>query len=140
MILLISFFSGIIFSFGLSISGMINPEKVIGFLTIFGDWNYSIAFFVLGITLFNFITFKLILRQKPILHLDFSIPKNNFITRKLAVGSILFGIGWGLIGLCPGPGLVNLVTMKSEAFIFVGSMLSGMILYKLVLVRTPLLK
>lgn len=128
---IISFISGTLFSIGLIISGMTNPEKVIGFLDIFGEWDYSLAFVMVGAILVNFIVFKFVKKEKPVCGNDFSIPSNTIVDWKLITGSALFGIGWGIVGICPGPGIVNLTSLGSEFTIFVGSMLTGMFIFKL---------
>ena len=123
---LVSLITGVIFAVGLVISGMTNPDKVVGFLDIFGDWDYSLAFVMGGAVSFNLIAFtKILKRKKPLLAEYFDLPGKNKIDRDLIVGSALFGIGWGLVGICPGPGIVNLVTFSSSAFIFIAAMLVG---------------
>ncbi|MDC1173925.1 YeeE/YedE family protein [Bacteriovoracaceae bacterium] len=129
---IISLISGIIFAIGLVISGMVNPEKVIGFLDIFREWDYSLAFVMGGAIGVNLLFYKLVLSKKPLFADAHSLPLNKSIDKKLIIGSALFGIGWGLAGICPGPGIVNLVTLKTGAFWFVGSMLVGMGSYKLI--------
>jgi len=123
--------SGIIFSFGLVFSGMTNPEKVIGFLDIFGKWDPSLAFVMGGAVIFNLISFHFILRRKaPLLEQNFDLPLKVEIDKKLIIGASIFGVGWGLIGICPGPSIVNLVTLNINSFLFVGSMIIGMTLFK----------
>lgn len=126
-----SFTSGIIFSIGLSISGMTNPGKVKGFLDVFGNWDISLAFVMIGAIGLNFFTFKKITNKKPLFSDDHFLPTKKDIDRRLILGSSIFGIGWGLLGICPGPGIVNLVTLNSNAILFVISMTSGMLAFKL---------
>ncbi len=128
---LISFISGILFSAGLIISGMTNPKKVIGFLDIFGEWDYSLAFVMVGAILVNFLVFRFLKKEKPLCGYDFSLPLKTVVDWKLITGSALFGIGWGIVGICPGPGIVNLTTFDSDFIIFVGSMLTGMFIFKM---------
>ena len=128
--LILSIISGIIFSIGLVVSGMINPDKVIGFLDIFGTWDYSLAFVMGGAVIFNFIFFKLVTRNKPICGDKYFLPTNIEIDKKLVLGSAMFGIVWGILGICPGPGIVNLVTLNSTAIIFVTSMIVGFIFFR----------
>ena len=127
---LIGLISGIVFGIGLVISRMINPNKVEGFLDIFRDWDYSLAFVMGGAVLVNLILFKVILNKKPVLEDKHSLPTKFKVDKKLISGSALFGIGWGLVGICPGPGIVNLVTLNYNAVVFIVSMVVGMVIYK----------
>lgn len=126
----ISFISGLVFSIGLIISQMINPSKVRGFLNIFGDWDFTLALVMGGAVITNFITFKLILKKSPLIGEKFYLPVKNTIDRRLVIGSSLFGIGWGLIGICPGPAIVNIATFQTPVLIFVAAMLTGMLIGK----------
>ncbi|MEZ4872121.1 MAG: DUF6691 family protein [Bdellovibrionales bacterium] len=131
MHLLTSFISGLIFAIGLSVSGMVNPQKVIGFLNIFGDWDPSLAFVMGGAVLFNFVFFRMILkRESTLLKTDFSMPVRKAVDKNLVFGSILFGIGWGMFGICPGPGLVNLFRFDPKILVFVLAMMVGMVLFR----------
>ena len=124
--------AGLLFGIGLSVSGMINPDKVIGFLDLAGNWDYALAFVMGGAVILNLVTFHFILKRKsPLLMANFDMPQRKEITPRLIFGAILLGLGWGLAGICPGPAVVNLVTLKTEAFVFVGSMLVGMVLFRL---------
>lgn len=127
----ISLTSGILFSIGLVISGMVNPDKVRGFLNIFGDWDPSLAFVMIGAIGLNFFSFKFVTKKKPLCAESHSLPTKKDIDTKLIMGAALFGIGWGLLGICPGPGIVNLVTLNINAIIFVFSMLIGMTVFKI---------
>jgi uncharacterized membrane protein YedE/YeeE len=129
---MVSFVSGLVFSIGLVISGMINPDKVIGFLDIFGDWDYSLAFVMGGAVIFNVISFRvLIKRDKTFFNGKLELPTSNLIDKRLLIGSSLFGVGWGLIGICPGPGIVNLSTLNPKILVFVLSMIIGMYIFKI---------
>jgi uncharacterized membrane protein YedE/YeeE len=109
MKLIVSFILGMLFSMGLSISGMVNPDKVLGWLDFFGAWDPSLIFVMGGAVTVNILFFKLILKRKhPLLENKFSVPTKTVVDNRLLVGSALFGIGWGLGGVCPGPGLSNL--------------------------------
>lgn len=131
MKLFISFLLGTLFSVGLSISGMVNPDKVIGYLDFFGTWDPALMFVMGGGVGVNFILFKLILkRENPILEEIFSVPSNNLINKKLVIGAALFGVGWGLGGMCPGPGLSNLFLLSPKVIAFLVSMLIGMLVYR----------
>lgn len=129
---IISLVSGIIFAIGLTISGMINPEKVRGFLDIFGNWDYSLVLVMIGAIVFNFFSFKILTKRKPLCAESHYLPTNNKIDKRLIIGAALFGSGWGLLGICPGPGIVNLVSLQPNAILFVFSMTVGMGLFKLI--------
>ena len=130
MKILIGLMAGFIFGVGLVLSGMTNPSKVIGFLDIFGHWDYSLAFVMGGAVLVNIVFFQLILKKKPVLESCHSLPTKMKVDRPLVLGSALFGVGWGLVGICPGPGIVNLVTLDLKAIVFVGSLILGMLIFK----------
>lgn len=126
---IIALLSGLIFGAGLVISGMTNPEKVIGFLNIFGVWDYDLAFVLAAAVAITVIGFKIILKRKtPILEANFSLPTNHAIDNPLIIGTSLFGIGWGLFGYCPGPALVAMLYGNMATFLFIASMLFGMFL------------
>lgn len=129
---LVGLLSGFIFALGLSISGMTNPSIVRGFLDVFGDWNFSLAFVMFGAVAFNFIALKFLKPKEPLFAKEYFIPKSSIIDRKLLLGSALFGVGWGLVGICPGPGVVNLATLSFPVLIFMASMLMGMGIYKVI--------
>ena len=131
MNLVLSYISGLIFSIGLVVSGMINPSKVKGFLDIFGKWDYSLAFVMGGAVIFNLISFKLLGKRKPFFSETFHLPGKTKADRNSILGAIIFGAGWGLVGICPGPAIVNSVLLTDDIFIFIGSMFLGMIIYKL---------
>ena len=127
----VSFLAGIIFSIGLTISGMVNPFKVKGFLDIFGNWDYSLAFVMGGAVIFNLVAFNIVLNKKPLFSESYFLPKKFKADRNLILGAILFGAGWGLVGVCPGPALVNAVTLNGDVFIFIFAMIIGMILFNI---------
>ena len=123
---LASLVCGIIFGIGLVISEMINPEKVLGFLNIFRDWDPSLAFVMIGALIISTPIFHLFKKNdKPLFSSNFSITTNKEIDKKLIIGSILFGTGWGLIGLCPGPAITSLALLNISSIIFVLSMFTG---------------
>ncbi len=127
---MISLGAGVIFAIGLSLSGMINPDKVIGFLDIFGNWDYALVFVMAGAVIFNFFSFRFLRSRKPICSHSHFWPTKMEVDKNLFIGSALFGIGWGLAGICPGPAIVNLVTLEPKAFVFVLSLVMGMFLFK----------
>lgn len=123
--------SGLVFGIGLILAGMANPAKVIGFLDIAGAWDPSLAFVMIGaigIGVFAFSWAKK--HQFTLLNQAFTLPNTQKIDRRLIIGSILFGIGWGLVGICPGPAMVLLGSGYQEGFIFVIAMLGGMGIYE----------
>lgn len=123
---------GILFALGLGISGMTQPDKVIAFLDVTGDWDPALAFVMGGALLVYTLAFRLITRrERPILARQFLIPTRRDINPPLLIGAALFGAGWGLGGFCPGPALASLVTGATPVLIFVGAMLGGMLLFKL---------
>ena len=123
---LVSLFCGIIFGIGLVISQMINPAKVLGFLNFFGEWDPSLAFVMIGALIVSSPLFHLFKnKEKPIFSTSFSISENKEIDKRLIIGSILFGAGWGLVGLCPGPAISSIALFKVSSVTFVFSMFIG---------------
>ena len=123
---LVSLFCGIIFGIGLVISQMINPAKVLGFLNLFGEWDPSLAFVMMGALIISSPSFHLFKnKEKPIFSSSFSIPNKKEIDKELIFGSILFGAGWGLVGLCPGPAITSIALFNVSSAIFVVSMFIG---------------
>jgi uncharacterized protein len=128
---LVAFFVGVMFALGLGIAGMTQPARVIGFLDL-AHWDLTLAFVMAGAIAVHGIAYLLILRrQRPLFAPAFQIPERTAIDRRLIIGAIMFGIGWGLAGYCPGPGIVSLVTGSTSALIFVGSMCVGMLVVRL---------
>lgn len=127
----ISFVCGVLFSLGLGISGMTQPGKVTAFLDFAGSWDPSLAFVMVGAILVYSIGYRVIVKKpKPILTDSFHIPTLRKIDRPLALGSAIFGVGWGLAGFCPGPALASVITLRPEPVLFVVSMLLGMSVYE----------
>jgi len=123
---LVALFCGIIFGIGLVISQMINPAKVLGFLNIFGEWDPSLAFVMIGALIISSPLFHLFKnKEKPIFSTSFSISENKEIDKRLIFGSILFGAGWGLAGLCPGPAISSIALLNISSVTFVFSMFIG---------------
>ncbi|MDB2485818.1 YeeE/YedE family protein [Pelagibacteraceae bacterium] len=129
---IISLVCGVIFGIGLTVSQMIDPAKVLGFLNIFGDWDPSLAFVMIGALIISSPFFHLFKNNnKPIFSEKFSYSQNKEINKKLIVGSSLFGAGWGLAGLCPGPAIASLALLNINSAIFVVTMFIGFYLVKL---------
>ena len=129
MVALASLVCGLIFGFGLLISGMTQPDKVLGFLDIFGRWDPTLAFVMAAALVVSGVGFALVRQGKrPVLAVQYLWPTRTDIDRRLVVGSVLFGIGWGLVGLCPGPALVNLAGLMLRVMVFVLAMAAGMII------------
>ena len=133
---------GLIFGFGLLISGMTQPDKVLGFLDIFGRWDPTLALVMAAALVVSGIGFALVRQQRrPVLAAQHLWPTPTDIDRPLVVGSLLFGMGWGLVGLCPGPALVNLASLTPSVMVFVLAMAAGMVIKDLGerrLLRTPI--
>lgn len=126
---ILALLTGLVFGVGLSVSGMINPDRVQGFLDITGAWNPILAFVLGGAVLTSMLSFHFILKQQhPLLDKQFYMPTKTQIDRPLVVGAVLFGMGWGLFGYCPGPALAALVYFEPTTFVFVGSMVAGLYL------------
>ncbi len=137
MKLLSVFCIGLLFSFGLIISGMVNPTKVLDFLDVFGDWDASLAFVMGGAVLVTSIGFKLLRSgKKPLFASKFSFPTRTDIDAKLIAGPAIFGIGWGLVGLCPGPAFAAIVSKPTLVLTFVAAMMLGMYLTRMPLLNS----
>lgn len=120
--------SGAIFGAGLVISGMSNPHKVHNFLAIGPNWDPSLLVVMGAATITAFLGYRLIWRRrKPLYDEQFHIPDRRDIDRPLVIGALLFGLGWGIAGYCPGPALTALLIVPSEGIWFVGAMLAGMV-------------
>jgi hypothetical protein len=123
---LVALFCGTIFGIGLVISQMVNPAKVLGFLNVFGEWDPSLAFVMIGALIIFSPLFHLFKnKEKPIFSTSFSISENKEIDKRLIFGSILFGAGWGLAGLCPGPAISSIALLNISSVTFVFSMFIG---------------
>ena len=123
--------SGLLFGIGLIVSGMANPAKVMGFLDITRVWDPSLAFVMGGAISVGFFAFRMAAKRKrPLCGDKMHLPTANHIDKRLVGGALLFGIGWGLAGICPGPGLVLLGAGFRQGVIFVLAMLAGMLLFQ----------
>ena len=129
---IMSLISGALFGAGLAISGMMDPTRVRGFLDVAGDWDPTLAFVMGGAILVMAGAWLLQKRLvKPVFADTFNLPKTQLIDRKLIGGAVLFGVGWGLAGLCPGPAFGALIIEPISAAIFLGCMLAGMVLHRI---------
>jgi uncharacterized membrane protein YedE/YeeE len=118
--------SGALFGIGLAISGMTDRLVVLGFLDLYGDFNPQLAFVLGGAVAVTAIAFRLVLRlPQPALATGFKLPAATAVDRQLLLGAAIFGVGWGLVGFCPGPALVGLAGGLRDAMIFVPAMLAG---------------
>ena len=130
----VALLAGALFGAGLAISGMADPKRVRGFLDLFGAWDPTLAFVMGGALLPMAIAWRIQKRMKsPIAANQFSLPTSNDLDARLIGGAALFGIGWGIAGLCPGPAIADLAIAPMPAIIFVAAMLGGMIIHRLLL-------
>ena len=126
-----SLIAGLLFGFGLILSGMTNPAKVLGFLDISGRWDPSLMLVMLGALAVSFFAFRYAKkREKSLLNQAINLPVTKQIDRRLIIGSLLFGAGWGLAGYCPGPALTSLLSGNLAPVIFVLAMMAGMAVYE----------
>ena len=131
MLAFTSLLSGLVFGFGLILSGMANPAKVLGFLDLFGRWDPSLGLVMGGAVAVASVVFFLARRRTvSLLGAAMRLPTARLIDRRLVVGSVLFGVGWGIAGFCPGPALVALGMGEGKAVLFVLAMLAGMGLFE----------
>lgn len=132
MFVFTSLLAGMVFGFGLIVSGMANPAKVLGFLDLAGAWDPSLALVMAGAIAVSFFAFLFAKdRTRSLLGANMKLPSGRTVDRRLVVGSTLFGIGWGVAGFCPGPGLVGLGMGEIKVLIFVAAMLAGMVVFEL---------
>lgn len=129
--ILVALVAGALFGGGLAFSGMADPARVQGFLDLFGRWDPTLAF-VMGGAMIPMALAWIVQRrlEKPFADAHFSLPGTSLIDRKLVIGAVLFGAGWGISGLCPGPGLANLVLNPLPALAFVIALFAGMIAHR----------
>lgn len=128
----IAFLSGFIFSLGLGLSGMTRPHIVRGFLDVLGNWDWRLMGVMIGAIGVHSIAVRFILkRSSPILSDKFQLPSQKGIDKRLIVGAVIFGLGWGWAGICPGPGIVGLASLKREFIVFTIFMLIGMKTFQL---------
>jgi uncharacterized membrane protein YedE/YeeE len=130
---IIAFLVGLLFALGLGYSGMTQTHIVKGFLDVFGEWNISLIGVMAGAIFVHSIIYHLIRKkQSPFLDTKFYLPIKKDIDKRLLAGAAIFGIGWGWVGICPGPGIVSLASGQISIIVFVGAMVVGMILFKFV--------
>lgn len=126
-----SFLVGLIFALGLGISGMTKPQVVKGFLDILGNWDYSLILVMIGAIITHSSIYHLTKkRSSPLLDIKFHLPTKKELDKKLIIGAILFGLGWGWVGICPGPALVSIWSGDYRILLFIVSMLAGMLIFK----------
>lgn len=132
MLRITAFLSGLLFGFGLLLSGLANPGKVLAFLDLAGAWDPSLALVMAGAIGVALIPFTIAKRRtRSVLGEPLRLPNRRDIDRPLVVGGLIFGIGWGIAGICPGPAITLLGGGYWQAFLFVGAILVGMLIYEL---------
>jgi len=125
--IMLALLSGVLFGAGLAVSGMVDPQRVQGFLDLFGRWDPTLAFVMAGAIVPMSLAWRWRARiARPWIGSAFHLPETQTIDRKLACGAVLFGVGWGVSGLCPGPAIADLALNPRPAAIFVIAMLAGM--------------
>ena len=128
---IIGLLAGLLFGFGLLLSGMTDPVKVQGFLDVFGAWDISLALVMGGGLMVAIVGVQLAKRQQTSwIGSLIEMPSKTVINKQLIIGAMLFGIGWGLVGICPGPGIVLLGTGQWQAYVFIPAMIVGMLVYQ----------
>lgn len=125
--------AGLIFGFGLGLSQMVDPDKVLGFLDVAGAWDPSLAFVMIGAIAVGLFAFRIIPKKsKPMFAESFSLPSAKDIDARLVAGAVVFGVGWGLVGFCPGPAISSIAYGHYESLIFIAAMMVGFGLTRLV--------
>lgn len=132
----VALLAGVVFGAGLAISGMTDPMRVRGFLDLFGNWDPTLVFVMGGAVAVMTVVWRLQARMKvPLFAERFSLPTRKDIDPRLVTGAVLFGIGWGIAGLCPGPGFAALALAPGSALLFLVGLAAGMALFRLTLDR-----
>ena len=138
---LMAFFAGLLFGIGLLMAGMANPAKVLSFLDLAGAWDPSLALVMAAAIGVAFLPFSWArLQRSSLLGAPMQLPGTRTLDRRLIVGSLLFGVGWGIAGICPGPALVTLLTGRWQVLLFVVAMLAGMALFAVLERRTAMVE
>ncbi len=136
MRLISAYIIGLVFGLGIAISGMGNPAKVVNFFDVAGTWDPSLAFVMAGALGITFIGYRLVLaRPRPLQEDRFYLPASRVIDARLLGGAVIFGIGWGISGFCPGGALPVIGTFNAEVLIFIAAMLAGILTARLILKR-----
>ncbi|TPE51400.1 DUF6691 family protein [Amaricoccus solimangrovi] len=136
MKLVATYLIGLVFGLGIALSGMINPAKVLNFFDIAGTWDPSLAFVMGGALIVTAIGYRLAFRRgRPVLDRTFHLPKASAIDARLVGGSMIFGLGWGIAGFCPGGALPALGTGRGEVLLFVAALVAGILVTRAVLDR-----
>ena len=134
---IVAFICGLVFGAGLIVSQMSNPAKVFGFLDITGNWDPSLALVMGGAVAVFGVFYRLALRQgTPLFAPRFNLPEKDGLDAPLMAGALIFGVGWGLAGFCPGPAIVSAAFGDSRVWAFVAAMIAGMLVYRVGLRRT----
>ncbi len=129
---IIAVVSGLLFGLGLGISQMVNPGKVLAFLDVSGSWDPSLAFVMGGALAITIISFKIVLGgARPVFDTNFKIPDRTAVDLQLVSGASIFGIGWGLVGLCPGPAITALAYGRPESLVFLAALFAGFFIEKI---------
>ena len=129
--------AGTIFGAGLGVSQMANPEKVLGFLDVFGNWDPSLLFTMASAVLVTFAGYRWVLHHGPVFEDKLHLPSNTQVDRRLILGAAIFGVGWGLAGYCPGPAVTGIASGTAEPFIFLAALIAGNQIERLWLVQRP---
>ena len=123
--------AGLIFGIGLTLSELTDRHRVLGFLDVTGDWDPTLLFVMGGAVLVTLVTFRFVLRRPgPVLEPQFHLPSKKNVDPPLIIGAVLFGIGWGVAGYCPGPGLASLMALTLNPFVFCIALIAGSLLAK----------
>lgn len=127
-----AFIAGLVFGLGLTVSQMVNPQKVLNFLDVFGDWDPSLAIVMGAALIVTSIGYRIVLRRAaPVFGDRFRLPTRKDVDGRLIAGALCFGIGWGLVGLCPGPAIAGLSIGGAPLLLFLGSMAAGMAAFEI---------
>lgn len=134
----VSLLAGVLFGFGLALSQMTNPAKIIGFLDFSGHWDPTLALVLAGAVLVTLVSFRFILRRsQPVLDTQFHLPTRQNLDARLIAGAAIFGVGWGLAGLCPGPGIAAIAQGVWQPLVFVAGLAFGVLAFRHMQQRRP---